>query len=253
MHRSSSPRARAPRALQTAWPVLVAIALHAAPASAEPLAPRAELSDAEVTQRLDFIETRLRLGTGSAQRWWYGWFFGWSAVTAGQAIAAIVTTDRGLRVDSAVSAVSSGIGVLSLGVVPFPARYAARSLYELPAATPGERRSKLARAEQLLKASAKAEASSLTWLAHVISAGTSVGVGLVLWLVYDRPESGVRNALIGIALGEAQFITQPTDAIRDWDAYRQQWAPLEATAPRKDAVRWTFTPMVGGLGVVGQF
>ena len=255
MHRPASTSAAISRGPRIALASVLSgvIVLHAASASAAPPATRNEISDAEVTRRLEFIELRLRRGTAATQRWWYSWFFGFAALSTGQAIVAIATTNPGLRADSAVGAASSGLGVLALGVIPFPALHAARAVYEIPEATPEQRRRKLARAEQILKRSADAESSYRSWYTHVIAGGVSIGIGLGLWLGYDRLASGARNALIGIALNEVRIFSHPAAAIQDWEEYRRQWTPVSEPAPRKATVQWSLTPYAGGLGVSGNF
>ncbi len=173
----------------------------------------AGLTDAEVTRRLAFIEGRLRAGTPAAERWWTGWLAGFTALTLGQAVVALATTDPGLRKDAAVGAASSSLGVIPLGLFPFPDRYAAAAVARLAASTPALRREKLARAEALLEKCAEADAAGRAWTAHALSAGVSIGVGLVQAFVYDRPRSGVLSAVGGVGLSEAQIFTRPTAAI----------------------------------------
>jgi hypothetical protein len=227
-------------------------------AAASTLAPRTvraappEMEDAEVGRRLAFLEERLDRGTVSAERWWYGWFSGWLALSVGEAVGAVATTNVGLRKDSAVGAVGASLGVIPFGIFAFPARYAAGELHALPEATPAERRRKLARAEHLLRASAKAEAAGRSWLTHVLSIGGSVGVGLVLALGYQRPTTGVISILGGVGISEAQIFTQPTAAIDDLRAY-ERLAGGTAPAAKPGASAWTIAPLGLGLGVTGRF
>jgi hypothetical protein len=226
----------------------VGLALAPRPARAAPPDP----DDVEVRRRLTFIEDRLDRGTAAAERWWYGWYTGWTALTVGEAIGAVATTNPLLRKDAAVGAVGASLGVLPFGIFPFPARYAARQLGTLPEATPAERRRKLARAERLLRASASAEVQGRSWITHVLTAGASAAVGLVLGLAYQRPVTGVISGVAGIGIGEAQIWTQPTAAIGDLRAY-EQLSLGSAPPANPGAVSWGLAPVGGGLGVAGRF
>src|SRR4051812_32678891 len=95
-------------------------------------------SDAEVSQRIAFIEARLSRGAGAANLWWNSWYFGWTALTTGQFVWAMATSDKGTRTDMAVGAAASTLGVIPLGVLPFPARTAPRDLARVPAGSPQE-------------------------------------------------------------------------------------------------------------------
>jgi hypothetical protein len=234
--------------------VALTLLLRAAPVAAEPPGAALALSDAEVARRLAFIEVRLERGSFAANRWWNAWFYGWTALTVAQAAVAFAATDPGLRTDMAVGAVSSSLGVIPLGLFPFPPRLAAGELRALPEGTKEERRRKLSRAERLLRESAEAEAFGRSWMNHALSGVVSVGVGLLLGLGYKRPAAGVINAAGGVALCELEIFTQPTAAIDDLRAY-QRWtgrgAGTEATSTAKAG--WTLIPHAGGLGVAGRF
>jgi hypothetical protein len=230
----------------------LALVLRGPPAAALP--KDAALSDAEVARRIAFIEGRFARGDAAANRWWNAWFYGFTALTVAQGVLAIATTDPGLRTDSAVGAASSSLGVMPLGLSPLPARFAVGALRALPDATPAERRRKLARAEELLRESAEAEALGRSWLNHALGGGVSVGVGLVLGFVYKRPGSAVLNTVSGIALSELQIFTQPTAAIDDQRAY-ERWIGMRrapATA-HKNTVEWALIPQPCGLFIAGHF
>lgn len=246
--------------------LLLALTIGLAPRAAAADTPRAAAppSDAEVTRRIAFIQERLDRGTAAADRWWYGWYAGWTALTVGQAALAVGTTDAGLRADSAVGAVGSSLGVIPLGLFPFPARFAAADLRALPASTPDERRRKLARAEGLLKTSAEAEVFGRSWISHTLCGTVSIALGLVLGLAYRRPLTGALNAVAGIALSEIQIFTQPTAAIDDWSEYSRSTGEAAGVRGLRvgasglgsgvRGVTWSLAPMAGiGLGFSGAF
>ena len=226
--------------------------------AASTLAPRParaappDLEDAEVRRRLAFLETRLDRGTAAAERWWYGWFAGWLTLSVGEAVAAVAITSPDLRKDAAVGAVGASLGVVPLGLFAFPARYAAGELRVLPEATPAERRRKLARAERLLRASARAEALGQSWITHLLSAGASAGIGLVLGVGYKRPVTGVIDAVGGLGLSELKIFTQPTAALDNLRAY-DRLSGGSTPAAKPGAIAWSVAPLGGGLGVTGRF
>lgn len=246
---------KAPRPL---FALLAALTIELAPraAVAEPPPP----SDAEIARRIAFIQERLDRAAPAANRWWCGWYTGWLGLTAVQSVVAVATTDPGLRADSAVGAVGSSLGVIPLGLFPFPATFVAADLRALPASTPSERRKKLARAEGFLRASAEAEAFGRSWISHALSGTVSVALGLVLGLAYRRPLTGALNAVAGVALSEAQIFTQPTAAIDDWSEYRARGGEAASATglgvgalrsrPKGASVTWSVAPAAGaGMGL----
>jgi len=210
-----------------ALPLVVALTLVGGDARAD-----ARAEDADVARRIAWIEARLARGTGAADRWWTGWYVGFTALTVGQGAVAVATTDPGLRADMAVGAVGASLGVAPLGLFPFEPRFAASDLAAEAGGTAGERRRKLAVAERLLAESADAEAFGRSWAVHLLGGGVSLGLGLVLAIAYDRLASGILNFVGGVALTELSIFTQPTDAIDAWREYRSG----------------TFGPRASGLG-----
>jgi hypothetical protein len=218
-----------------------------APAAAE------SLPDAEVSRRLAFIEARLSRATPTANLWWHAWYFGYMVVTVGQAGVALSTTSQGLRTDTAVGAAFATLGVVGLGIFDFPPRHAAATLRAVAGITPAERRRKLARAEALLAASARAEVVGHSWIPHVVGVVVTGTSSLVQAFAYKRVASSIVTLLSGVAITEAQIFTRPTAAIDDWHAYRQgAWADGAAAAvPRGPAFR--LAPHSGGAGIAVAF
>jgi len=216
-------------------------------------------SDTEVTRRLEFIETRLVRASGKANLWWNACYFGWTALTTGQFVIALATSDAGTRKDMAVGAAASSLAVIPLGILPFPARTAARELALVPANSAQERYRKLLVAERLLESASKDEKLRRSWVNHVTSIGVSIGVGVLLGVGYDRPVPGLLNALGGIALSEIQIWTTPTAAIADFAEYqtfrRNPGAGSAMPGPRhvEPAIRFSVAPAGGGMAIIGHF
>jgi hypothetical protein len=216
-------------------------------------------SDAEVSRRLAFIEARLARGTGPANLWWHSWYFGWTALSMGQAVWAIVTPDKDTRIDMAVGAAASTLAVIPLGVLKFPARTAWQDLSRVHANSPEARRRKLTFAEHLLEATAKDEKLRRSWVNHATSIGVSIGVGLLLGVGYGRPRTGLLNALGGIALSEIQIWTTPTAAIDDFAEYQKlrgtptAFVPMTVNRPVMPKVGISVLPQPGGISISGWF
>src|SRR4029079_13846678 len=98
----------------------------------------------------------------------------------GRFVCAMATPDKGTRTDMAVGAAASTLGVIPLGILPFPARTAWRHLARVPANSAAARRRKLAFAEHLLEAAASDEKLRRSWVNHATSIGVSIAAGLVL-------------------------------------------------------------------------
>jgi hypothetical protein len=249
-------RSRRARSFAAALLLVPAALALASPARAEP--PRAASdarSDAEVEKRLAFLQERFDRGTPAAQRWWYSWYGGWTLLTGIQAGMALGVKDRGLRIDSAVGAAFSSLGVIPFGLFPFTPRDAAAQLRALPEGSAEARRRKLARAEHLMEESARTETLGRSFVPHALSGAASLAAGLTLVLAYKRPLfSGLVKLVGGIALSEAQIFTQPTAAIDDWRAYQQQGAAgPRGFRPRAAGPSFTLVPSLDGLGLAGTF
>lgn len=216
-------------------------------------------SDAEVSRRLDFIEARLGRASGGANLWWNSWYLGWTALTTGQFVIALATSDAGTRKDMAVGAAASSLAVIPLGILPFPAKTAARDLARFPGHSTMDRRRKLLIAERLLKSAADDEKLRRSWVNHATSIGVSIGVGVLLGVGYDRPLSGFLNALGGIALSEIQIWTTPTAAIADFAEYQSfrrttgNASFLPGARHAKPALRFSVAPGNAGMAIVGHF
>jgi hypothetical protein len=224
-----------------------------------------EIPDAEVAQRLAFIEARLMKGERSAKLWWHIWYGSYLGLTVGQGVLAGAINDKGLRADMGVGAVTSALGAAALGIFDFPARHAGSTVRALPAGTPVERRAALARAEKILEKAAEGEAFGRSWISHVAGIGVAGAATLVLALAYKRGWSSLTTLGAGIVVTELQIWTQPTAAIDDWKAYTllSEGAAADRWAPRPGAFRapartpppasWQLTVLPGGVGVVGTF
>lgn len=232
-------------------PLVLAIGLGSANATPK------TISDEEVAKRLAFLEARLNQGEKAATLWWNVWFYGWEGLTMAQFAWALTTKDSGTRIDMAIGAASSTLGVLPLGLLPFPAKTAPQDLAKFAANTPNTptaRRQKLIFAEHLLHAAADDEILRRSWVNHAVSIGVSIGVGLILAVGYERPIPGLFNTIGGIALSELQIFTQPTAAINDLHDYQRFGiTPTPTTKQKPASIGFNVGPHSGGLSLSGRF
>ncbi|MCK9462832.1 MAG: hypothetical protein M0R80_24685 [Proteobacteria bacterium] len=210
-----------------------------------------ELGDAEVTARIARIQRNLDDGKVLANVWWIGWIGVQAGSAAGFGALAIADRESPDMPVNAVSAGVSAIGATMLLALPFVPAYAPRRLRALPEDTPEARRAKLAAAEEWLRRSAETEALGRGWIAHLLNFGVAAAAGLLLAFAFDTTdwEDGLYNFGILFVTSELQVATQPTRAIRDWNAYRR----LYGQAPRADRFEITAFAAPGAAAVSLRF
>jgi hypothetical protein len=211
-------------------------------------------SDAEVTNRLAYIQRSLDDGGKAADLWWHGWLIGYGVATFGQVAAGTGTHDTTQKQDLLVGAATSGLGAIGQVVFPLDAGSLAVQLRAMSAGTAEARRAKLATAERFLRRSAAQEALGRSWKAHATAAVVNLAAGLVVWRHYDRP---ARDGLLTFALGqlvsEVQIFTQPTKAIRDLREYERRSDFERAAAGGGPQRSWYVRPSPGGFLVGCRF
>lgn len=201
------------------------MALLAAPSAADAQLPLRsyecvdDLTDAEVRERVAFLQARLDEGTRGSRAWWAGWLA--LNATAGVTQLVIVGTaeDTGRRVDAAVASVGPALGAALLVFRPLTGSFGANRVRRAPARTAAERRRQLRIAEVLLNRSARRERRERGWLAHSATLGFAGITSLVLWLGFDRPRSALRNFYFNLGGGEVRIATVPRTGMEGWDAY----------------------------------
>lgn len=193
-------------------------------------------ADEETAAKLGFIESVLRDAQPRARTWWYGWLAGYSAGTAvswglakahwddvkveGTAPDTRTVRDRGFAEDMLVGGGTFALGVGGLLFSPFSPASAAAKLGRLPGDTPGDRRIKLLRAEELLRQCAKRERDGRGWVTHLLNIGVNAVAGIVTSAAFDRPwTDGLVTFVLGESVSLLNIFSQPTRAIRDLEAY----------------------------------
>ncbi|MCC6159765.1 MAG: hypothetical protein IT350_17060 [Deltaproteobacteria bacterium] len=195
------------------------IVLAIAPLFARSATATESPTDADVTQNLEWIQSRFDNAEPRAQLWWRSWLLFNSLMLVGNGVAAIGAPIEDERWARGVSGAMAGIGVVHLGITgPFVSHVAADRMRAWPESTPDERRQKLARAEDLLRRAAVGERKGIDWKNHVGCALLSVASGGIL-LARGQTTDAIAQGVGSFTISEIMIFTQPRAAIRAWDAY----------------------------------
>jgi hypothetical protein len=195
--------------------------------------------DADV--RLRFIDEHLRLGARRARIWAWTWAGIYSSLTLGEVILGVTEKDPESAKDDYLGAAASFVGLAVLVVLPLDVmrdqRWLERRLKHAPPNT--DRCALLADAERLLIRDAASEEFGTGPLVHVGNFLFNIGVSLFQGLYFGHWGQAAITGLVGIAVGEIQAFTQPTDVVRALARYRQ--ADL-GHAPAKLPPAWLVVP-----------
>ena len=175
--------------------------------------------DAET--RLRWLDRHLRADAARARIWAWTWRAAYSGVTVVQVVRAGLATDSGDQAADIVGAASAFIGVAANVILPLKvmgdqrwwSKHYAHAAGDDPCAL-------LNTAELLFIRDAESEAFGVGPLTHVGNFIINIAGGLVLGLGYGRWSAFAYTSLVGIAVGEVQAATQPTDVIEDLRLYR---------------------------------
>ena len=258
------------RCLKRCSGLLLLLAFASLPAAYAQEAAR--LSDNQVKERLSFVENALDSAQPNAKIWWYGWLAAYSAGTAAQwglSIAhwndikpaddspnAPLVRDRAFAQDMLVGGATTALGVCGLLIDPFLPAYGPHRLRSLPENTPEERRTKLLKAEELLRRCAQREKDGRGLKNHLVNIGVNAAAGLATVLIFDRPWT---DGLLTFAAGEAvsfiNIVTQPRRAIRDLKNYEVKYLGQQgAYIPQAPSdSHWTFSLYPGGIRLSLRF
>lgn len=124
------------------------------------------LNDAQVTERLSYIENALYTNQPHAQAWWYSWMAIYGSATIVQGTLAGLhwedwkhdnrryptkVRNRGFAEDMLIGACTTTLGVGGLLITPFKSAYLPDRLRAMPSGTAAERAAKLQQAEDILR------------------------------------------------------------------------------------------------------
>jgi hypothetical protein len=212
----SIARAGLVRIIRIAWAaVLLAGPLQAAePAPAD----HASLSDAQIDQRIRFLEQRLDDSKTHGQIWFWSWLAINSGSMVGNAIVAGTRGEHDDQVNYATGAVLGAIGVADVLLRPLEARYGADPIRGLPEATREQKVAKLRAAEDQLRRNAERAEQRHQVMPYAGNAGLALAAGLVVGL-WGEQGAGIETGVSTLLGGALNIVTQPGRPEQDWDSY----------------------------------
>ena len=180
------------------------------------------LDDVDAEARLTFIQQRMQHDARRARMWAWSWAGAYSGLVVANGIRIGFASGRDDLIDTTLATAASSIGLIALAALPLKVMRDQRALDALIAAPPegGDRCALLAEAERLLLRDAASEALGKSFVVHAGSFVFNVGLGLLLGAGFGHWTQGTIVSFTGIAVGEVQTFTQPTDAIDSLSRYR---------------------------------
>ena len=194
--------------------------------------PALEAIDAET--RLHWLDQRLTSGAARARIWAWTWRAAYTGVVIVETSLAATTNNASDRVDDIVGASSAFIGVAANVILPLKvmgdqswwAKHYARSHGD-------DVCSLLNTAELLFIRDAESEAFGVGPLVHVGNFLINIAGGLIIGYVDNgRWAPFLYTSIVGIAVGEIQVATQPTDVVEDLRLYRSGQLAARPNPPR---------------------
>jgi hypothetical protein len=229
-------------------PIILLLSLIAAPlvAAAEPRPdPQLDRCDADVSQRLLFLEDRLAMHERYANRWWRTWNGVFLAGIAVQGTRAGFEDGTGQRADYIVGAVKSGIG-LTVNWLRQPAvRNALDTVDAIPTTTPADCLRRLGVAEDIVRRAAEQAHDERKGLRpHLANLALNLAGALIVAEGFDEG-TGWASGLIGFTIGEVRIWTYPWQSAGTLDEYGRRFpGPVTGGPPG-----WRLEPFHTGARV----
>lgn len=195
-----------------------ACCLWARPARAE----EAERREADVEQRLAWLERVLDREATATRVWKGGWVGIFGGAAALEAVLAGVSSQPNVRVDSAVNAGKAVIAFAFTLILPAHAGPVADRARAMPRATLSDGEAKLRYAEAQLALIAEEERERRGFL-PLVGGALLNAAGAAASFAGHKGNGGLGwiGASTGLLIAQIQFHTQPTGAIRAWERYRR--------------------------------
>jgi hypothetical protein len=203
------------------------------------------LASVDAESRLHFLEWAFDREIRDVDIWSWTWGSVYVAGSAAQGIVAGVTSDRGLRIDLTVGSIAAGFGALSLFGLPLRVTLPLRDARG--AWSDADRCRLLAQAEATLVEASDRERLATSWVPHVGNVLLNAGIALILGLGYGRWQSAAISGGIGVAVGEANVLSQPHHLPGLLERYR---AGRLEEASGGSAPSFTLAGGAGGTGAV---
>ena len=214
----------------------------------QPMQSHRDISDAELEQRLKFIETRLGKLNPNARYWQHGWTGFYTATAIGQPILAIHEDDNDGETNYIVGTVKSVGGLAQMLIKPLPAATSYKRFTTIPSQTRAERLHKLEQGESMMRENSERALQRYGWKRHIIGIGANLLGGAVIAWQGDSSDA-VKSTAVGIAVSEAVIWSEPGRAAKDLEDYRDNFRNAHGAGVRN----WHLVPMTGGIALQVNF
>jgi hypothetical protein len=174
------------------------------------------LASVDSEQRLSFLLGTMEHNARRLHVWSLVWGTTYAAATAAQLVA-LPLVQGGARIDLTAGAISAAVGSASLYLLPL--RITSASKFEPSELEDSDRCKVLASVEQRFFDTAKIDRLSASWIGHAGNVAINAALALILGLGYGRWESAAISAAVGLAVGEANLLTQPHGLMSAEDKY----------------------------------
>jgi hypothetical protein len=204
-----------------------------------------QLSDAQLANRIDFVNQRLD-DTRTHAAWWY---WGFLTVNAGGMVLGAVEASVHDGDDQIYDILNASLGVIGTAYLvadPLPGLSGSDPVTEMPSATHQDRAAQLATAEDVLYRAAGRAKQRTGWLFHVGNVFLNAAAASVL-LARESYDNAAQLFLINTAVGEAQILLTPWEPLTNWEEYREMVD--NGGVPPDPHVKWGIGPMQAGRGV----
>jgi hypothetical protein len=186
----------------------------AVPAPAE----HASLSDAQIDQRIQFLEQRLDDSRTHGQIWFWSWMTVNAGSVVGNGTAAAMSGQHDDRVNHWTGAALGAIGVADQLLRPLEARYGAAPVRGLPETTREQKLAKLRAAEDQLRRNAERAEQRTQVVPYLGNAGLALAAGLVVGL-WGEVGAGIKTGISTVVGGALNLWTEPGRPAQDWNDY----------------------------------
>ena len=190
----------------------------------------AALTEEQIDRRIAFLTERLDETCLHANAWHYSWMtintggIVWSSLQASRSQSAS-------RVENAMEAGKSTIGVLYLFGDPMPGRQGGKPIRALPSRTRAEKLYQLEQAERLFRQTVRRAEERYSLLVHIGNVSLHAITSSVLLALGEERDAAMSFA-IDTAVGELQIWSRPWEPIGDWEEYQRLVATDLPAEPR---------------------
>ncbi|MGB0944526.1 MAG: hypothetical protein ACPGUE_19115 [Marinomonas sp.] len=236
--------------IKKTWLVSVGIGVSIAASGHLFASEHALMSDAEIDERLNYLEQSINDISSPYAYWQYGWSGLYSVSAISNFSTALDEDDHDEEVLAWVSGLKSSAALAKMLLEPVPL-LSEPDVSELANETAQEQRAlklyKLKEYEAQLSSTALRSDERYQWQTHA----TTIGVNLIAAAAiaaWGDSDDALGSAALGIGMGELAIWTQPTKASQKWQAYQAHFSDIE-----KETVSWQLVPKLNGMDLVMTF